>query len=443
MPRSGTAVTAGLLGAVCLLAVLLCPAGARGQVGAVNEMTCEEAVARYRWMIATLRGCSRDEQCRAFGSAFLSAAGPITPRELGCRLYLNHQHSWDAARVAERHVMEKCRFISLDCGSGALAGRCVEGRCAPARAATEPAANCKTSEVVAARVAASELDLAGRSSAFRDLLANCDGRTLTELAVDYDDGRCRGGVDRLDGGSTWRPGGPPFRAFQVGREGPNALSISIRLQAREPWPRYQVTLGSPRCPSSLGIRVDHQKGRFASSWLEDDAHRPPEQWQCRTDADCGAMQVCELAWREWSQPRKAWRGSAGRCERGTRCGGSGRCPEGLRCDRDRVYSSATGVAIQPRCRPAVLGSADGIETEKDLMAALEAMKRDGAQDFGPVCRRVADCPAGVGVPCAPCKTASFPCVSKRIASGCRVMLSCGEELSLSAKGVDWLNIDCF
>jgi len=299
--------------------------------------TCEQAVESYRQMVARAGVCTRDDQCRAFGSAFLSAAGPVTPPELGCRILLNRDQPWEPVREAERQVLERCRYISMECG-GAPVGRCADGRCVPARASTDPGADCKTSDVVAGRVARAALDLAGKSHAIREL-ADCDGKAMTALSVDYDDGRCRGRVEKLEGGTSSLP---------------LSLSLSIQLRSREPWPRYHVVLGSPRCPRTLSVQVDHQMGRFVPSWLEDDANRPPEQWQCRTDADCSTGQICELTWREWSRSRKAWRGMAGRCERGQRCDGSGQCPEGLSCDGTRVYSSATAVMVPPRCRAAVL-----------------------------------------------------------------------------------------
>lgn len=73
--------------------------------------------------------------------------------------------------------------------------------------------------------------------------------------------------------------------------------------------------------------------------------------ECTRDSECGSGQLCVFSWLVWSDVRRHWLGSGGRCQEGIRRTSDSDCPEDHRCDaHERIQAAAHRALQAPRCK---------------------------------------------------------------------------------------------
>jgi hypothetical protein len=186
------------------------------------------------------------------------------------------------------------------------------------------------------------------------MMTTCGSQEGPASLIIFEDARCAVTLTTLHGANTWTLRGPRPRTVELlsGSERRPSLHLVVKEKANAPLPTWLVEFRNNACTNIGPFRaqVIHRMGRFWAEWLVSPVLDPSEQWECRDHDNCKSHEVCAFQWREWSEPRKAWRGLSGKCVPGIKCTRDADCGGAGACQVEVTFSAATGKAQKPHCQ---------------------------------------------------------------------------------------------
>lgn len=202
------------------------------------------------------------------------------------------------------------------------------------------------------QIAFSALQLASRTRAIHELVA-CSKEASMLVRVAAPDGSTRI-LDDVAGQSVWRLRGPVDSSLRL-LTAPSPAVTTLDIEQRGA-AEYAVAFASAGCGRyEMSVTQTPLSSAEDRHWrVEWKGADPLGQMpgQCSRDAECPADEICTLTWQQWSEGRRAWAGSGGRCEAGTRCDRDQDCRGGHRCDiYERIYAH-DGALQRATCKAA-------------------------------------------------------------------------------------------